>query len=97
MRKYVTSHPDYSTMRPWEGREIADIMYNDTSGVFTNLLISKGYLSHAIWGGATPQYFIEVKTTTAACETPFYMSKAQYQKVGATITRRWIYGSVKSL
>ncbi|KAH9904955.1 hypothetical protein F4778DRAFT_52817 [Xylariomycetidae sp. FL2044] len=81
IRHYVAAHPDYRTLPAWSGRETADITYDDVGGVFTELLIEKGYLSGQAWGGRRPKYFIEVKTTTGPCETPFYMSKGQYKRV----------------
>ncbi|OQV07282.1 hypothetical protein CLAIMM_11737 [Cladophialophora immunda] len=79
IRSYVTSHPEYSTLHPWNGIETADITYADHDSTLTNLLIDKGYLASDTWAGARLQYYIEVKTTTGACETPFYMSKRQYK------------------
>jgi hypothetical protein len=81
MRKYARVHPEYATMEPWSGRETADITYADCEGVLTRHLIDKGYLSENIWADKKPDYLIEVKTTTISCETPFFMSKAQYQRV----------------
>ncbi len=81
MRRYVTVHQQYADMEPWSLRETSDITYTDCDGVLTKLLIAKGYLDRDTWGLARPNYFIEVKTTTSACETPLYMSKAQYQRV----------------
>ena len=86
IREYVTSHPDYSNLTPWNGRETADITYDDVDGVLTNLLIDKGYLAANIWAGAKLKYFIEVKTTTGPCSTPFFMSKHQYERVGIPMT-----------
>ncbi|KAJ5716961.1 hypothetical protein N7488_002607 [Penicillium malachiteum] len=42
IRRYVTTHPDYATMTAWYGRETADIVYDDTQGLFTALLIDRG-------------------------------------------------------
>ncbi|KAK1624073.1 hypothetical protein BDP81DRAFT_502426 [Colletotrichum phormii] len=83
IRKYVTVHPEYANMSPWSGRETSDIVYQDTSNRLTALFIDKGYLQEQPRGsiGGGLNYFIEVKTTTMACETPFYMSKAQYQRM----------------
>ncbi|KAL2282176.1 hypothetical protein FJTKL_11005 [Diaporthe vaccinii] len=81
MRHYVTAHPDYATMGPWRGRETSDITYTDTGGVLTDLLIRNHYLDRDRWAGETPHYFIEVKTTTSACNAPFFMSKAQYERM----------------
>ncbi|KAH7131532.1 hypothetical protein B0J13DRAFT_529518 [Dactylonectria estremocensis] len=82
IRTYVTIHPDYTTMRPWNRRETADLVYIDTAGHFTDTLIGCGYLDHDQWHGARPKYYIEVKTTTGPCDTPFYMSGNQYQLMG---------------
>ncbi|KAJ0306261.1 hypothetical protein COL516b_004717 [Colletotrichum fioriniae] len=83
IRKYVTVHPEYVGMSPWSGRETSDIVYQDTSNRLTALFIDKNYLREQPRGSTAGglKYFIEVKTTTAACETPFYMSKAQYQRM----------------
>jgi hypothetical protein len=67
-------------LEPWYGREAADITYADSEGVFTALLIATGFLDDS-WTGAKPNYFLEVKSTTSQCETPFYVSKAQYDRV----------------
>jgi hypothetical protein len=84
IRSYIRIYHDYNDMHPWEGKEKADIMYEDVTGAFTSLLADRGYLgtwdAHAIQQ-ARPEYFIEVKTTTGPFETPFFMSKAQYRKV----------------
>ncbi|EXF75687.1 hypothetical protein CFIO01_04620 [Colletotrichum fioriniae PJ7] len=83
IRKYVTVHPEYVGMSPWSGRETSDIVYQDTSNRLTALFIDKNYLREQPRGSTAGglKYFIEVKTSTAACETPFYMSKAQYQRM----------------
>jgi hypothetical protein len=71
-------------LHPWNGKETADITYADHDSTLTNLLIDKGYLASDTWAGARSQYYIEVKTTMGACETPFYMSKNQYKMVSDT-------------
>ncbi|KPM37810.1 hypothetical protein AK830_g8763 [Neonectria ditissima] len=81
MRKFVTAHSKYSDMPPWIGKETSDIVYHDTDRVLTELLVEKGHLQREAWLKKTPRYFIEVKCTTGKCETPFYISKAQYQKM----------------
>lgn len=70
-------------MSRWTGIETSDITYMDTQGILTDLLIRNHYLDRDTWAGETPHYFIEVKTTTSACDTPFFMSNAQYERVGA--------------
>ncbi|KAK2051105.1 hypothetical protein LY76DRAFT_529200, partial [Colletotrichum caudatum] len=83
IRRYVTVHPDYASMEPWSGRETSDLVYDDVSGSLTSLLVDKGYLARERWllRPRGPKYFLEVKTTTMSCETAFYMSKAQYQRM----------------
>ena len=81
MRRYVLGHPEYADMGPWSGRETSDIVYDDVQGELTDFLTSRNYLSRDQWADRRPQYFIEVKTTTGACETPFYMSNGQYERV----------------
>ncbi|EQB58063.1 hypothetical protein CGLO_01742 [Colletotrichum gloeosporioides Cg-14] len=82
IRRYVTVHPDYALMEPWSGRETSDIVYEDVSKQLTSLLVRQGYLeTRWLSRPRGPKYFIEVKTTTMSCETAFYMSKAQYQRM----------------
>jgi len=72
-------------MIPWDGfRESADITYDDAQGIITPLLIEKGYLDQGIWENRKPRYFIEVKSTFRDCNTAFYMSHSQYEKVRAS-------------
>lgn len=68
-------------MVPWYGRETADIIYDDTEGAFTSLLIDHGYLEADEWEDRRPRYFIEIKTTTGPLCAPFYMSKRQFERV----------------
>jgi hypothetical protein len=82
IRDLVRVHPDYSQISRWPGQwETADLIYDDFSGGFTKVLIECGYLDGS-WEGCTPNYLLEVKTTTGQCETPFFMSQAQYERVG---------------
>ena len=74
-------HPKYSDLEPWDGAETADIVYDDIRGGFTEILIENGYLPSGPWQYAHPKYYLEVKTTTKGCNTPFYMSKSQYKRV----------------
>jgi hypothetical protein len=81
LRRLVKTHPDYSTLEPWNGAETSDIFYSDESGVLTTLFIQKGYLDET-WKGEKPEYFIEIKTTMSDnFKTPFYLSKYQYSRV----------------
>lgn len=67
IKGHVKMHPDYASMTRWGGGvETSDLQYEDLSGIFTNLLIEKGYLASERWQGRTPKYFIEVKTTSSS-------------------------------
>ena len=77
----MSVHSDYADIEPWYGRETADITYHDNEGRLTDLLIGYGYLDQETWGDRKPNYLLEVRTTTGPCDTPFYMSKHQYQRV----------------
>ncbi|KAM0261041.1 hypothetical protein ACHAQJ_002480 [Trichoderma viride] len=79
IRSYAKKHPEYANMEPWRGFETSDLVYNDTMGVFTKLLIDNCYLDASIWEHRRPTYYFEVKTTTASCETRFFISKKQYK------------------
>jgi hypothetical protein len=72
----------YHDMHDWPGRyETSDIVYEDNDGILTRFLIDTGYLDQDIWAGATPEYSIEVKTTTRGCNDRFIMSTNQYKMV----------------
>ncbi|UPK97203.1 hypothetical protein LCI18_008138 [Fusarium solani-melongenae] len=79
IRKYVSPHPDYVGIQPWNHRETSDLEYADSEGALTELMIDNGYLERDIWENKKPRYYLEVKTTTGPCEAPFYMSKSQYR------------------
>ncbi|KAH7411292.1 hypothetical protein BKA64DRAFT_378000 [Cadophora sp. MPI-SDFR-AT-0126] len=80
IRHEVSVHEKYRDMSTWTGRETADITYDDDGGVFTSILVDKGYL-HEYWRGSTPHYFIEVKTTTGDCNDRFFLSNSQYARM----------------
>lgn len=82
IRSYVSVHPEYADIQPWNHKETSDIEYSDSEGILTELLIDNGYLERNIWERRKPKYYLEVKTTTGPCEAPFYMSKSQYRLVG---------------
>ncbi|KJK63796.1 hypothetical protein P875_00064712 [Aspergillus parasiticus SU-1] len=81
IRKYVRLHEDYTDLEPWGGRETADLVYTDSEGTLTSFLVAKDYLSSDRWAGKCPRFYLEVKSTTSTCETPFYMSKYQYERM----------------
>jgi hypothetical protein len=80
-RGHVNLHKDYAALRPWRGGESDDIVYKDSSNVFTSHLVQMGYLD-ARWLPERAEYHIEVKTTMSSnMQEPFYMSKPQYERV----------------
>ncbi|KAF8859481.1 hypothetical protein BDZ45DRAFT_673240 [Acephala macrosclerotiorum] len=79
INSHVLIHPEYFGRDPWPGRrETSDLWYNDREGFLTRHLIRAGYLDGNVWSEATPEYFIEVKTTTGDCDDRFFMSRNQY-------------------
>ncbi|KAJ5721350.1 uncharacterized protein N7483_009284 [Penicillium malachiteum] len=82
IRQYVTIHPDYARMALWHETETAEIVYNDTEGIFTALLIERGYMEAGEWKTMRPKYFMNIKTTTGPVGTPFYLSKNQFERMG---------------
>lgn len=82
IRAYVRVHRQYADIERWLGtRETADIVYKDVTGAFTKVLVDYDYLDGTLWDGARPTYYLEVKTTTGPCKTPFFVSKSQYKRV----------------
>jgi hypothetical protein len=77
-------HPEYAGRRPWPGRrEVSDLTFRDIRGIPTGHLIRGGYLTANVWSEATPEYLIEVKTTTGDCGDRFFMSRNQYEMVSS--------------
>lgn len=69
-------------MGAWPGqREISDIRYVDTESRLTQYLIDAGYLDTDVWARATPEYLIEVKTTSHEVDERFFMSSNQFRLV----------------
>ncbi|KLO80350.1 Uncharacterized protein LW93_6560 [Fusarium fujikuroi] len=80
IRTYANIHPEYADLTRWLNRETADLVYPDTQGDLTRILVDAEILN-GDWSERRPTYFIEVKTTTGPCGTPFYMSGNQYRLV----------------
>ena len=82
IRSEVTVHVNYENLGEWHGYETADITYDDIQNKLVNLLAEKGYdkLQDRTQVNC-PKCFIEVKTTTAEWDEPFYVSRAQYDRV----------------
>ena len=62
--------------------------------MLTTFLIDTGYLPASATARGI-KYAIEVKTTTNSCETPFYMSNAQYNMVCSFGLRPLPLGSIE--
>lgn len=78
----------FADLANWVGRETADLVYKDETGELTRYLRdhSEGSFPYQIredWDfQARPiEYYLEVKSTTGACGTRFYMSNGQYKRV----------------
>lgn len=84
IRTYARAHPDYASLEEWTRSETADLVYEDAEGILTRKLADWGYLEYQEWRDARPKYYLEVKTTTGPCETPFYASGKQYRLVSCT-------------
>jgi hypothetical protein len=83
IRGYARVLPEYRELGAWPGRETSDLVYDDMNGAFTRLMISLGYLNADHWADKWPRYYIEVKCTTGACETPCIVSQNQVDLVSA--------------
>ena len=81
IRHFVCVHEDYQDVKLWRGKETADIVFDDSYSVLTKHLINTGYMQSYVWRDKNPRYYIEVKTTTGKCDTPFFMSNAQVKRV----------------
>jgi hypothetical protein len=95
IRHFVKVHEDYANLKPLKNpkkREEADIVFEDSAGKLTAILIDNGYLDSAVWKNAKPKYYIEVKTTRKECATKFFMSKSQYKRV----SYRYEYGFIQN-
>lgn len=89
IRGYAHLLPEHRELEAWPGSETSDIVYDDTDGVFTRLMISLGYLNSNHWAGKTPRYYIEVKCTTGDCKTPYIVSQNQLDLVSPFKEKLW--------
>ena len=83
VRKKVCVHEKYKDMEEWTGSETADIVYEDEGPecVLTNAF-SEYLPKERLKEGAPIKHYLEVKTTTEECSSRFFVSKAQYRRVG---------------
>ncbi|KAF2875580.1 hypothetical protein BDV95DRAFT_278391 [Massariosphaeria phaeospora] len=88
IRGEVQVHSRYSDMNNWVGRETTDIVYTDETGDLTQYLrehctggFPDGIATNRDHAAEPIEYFLEVKTTTGACNTRFYMSDSQHKRM----------------
>ncbi|KAI9641118.1 hypothetical protein NHQ30_010548 [Ciborinia camelliae] len=87
IRHRITVHDEYKDMPPWSGSETSDIVYEDHDQRLTELLVANNYFSYAGESNGRPKfarsptYYIEVKTTPGALNTPFYCSQGQFDRM----------------
>jgi hypothetical protein len=88
IRGELALHAHYADMPNWSGRETADIIYKDTSGSLTRWLrgVGTGGFPEQIseehdFAECPIEYYLEVKSTTGACGSRFFLSSGQYTLV----------------
>jgi hypothetical protein len=67
----------YHNLQNWSGKETTSIVYDDTEGLFTQLLVNQGYISRPWWVSKRPKYYIDVKATTRFWTSPFSVTQDQ--------------------
>jgi hypothetical protein len=83
----------YANIPSYNNAEVTDLEYQDRNGYLSRLLRSwtngdvPDWLEQACIRGNTtwPKYWLEVKTTTGSCETPFFITTHQHQLVSSSI------------
>jgi hypothetical protein len=83
--------PDFTIWKPkpWE-KDTSDFNYFDDDRKLIDWLVRTGVEVPDIWQEQTPEFHIEVKTTTHSCNEPFHLSrlqKAKAERLGAQ--REW--------
>ncbi|CAG5182746.1 uncharacterized protein ALTATR162_LOCUS10314 [Alternaria atra] len=85
IRGELSRYHGYAGIANWEGRETADIVYKDCDGRLTRWLKgnctggypagfrNRDFAEHPI------EYYFEVKSTTGACGSRFFLSTGQYK------------------
>lgn len=84
IRGELSRYPKYAGLKDWEGRETADIVYQDYYGQLTEWLSEFCTGDFPIEQDCPEQpieYYFEVKTTTDACGSRFFLSAGQYKRV----------------
>ena len=83
IRHEVRVHERYCDLAQFSGTETSDIVYEDHESILTHHLIDIGYLNGVTWAGKSPQYYIEVKSSTGRWDELFFVSGAQYDRVSS--------------
>lgn len=102
IRGELSRYPGYAGITNWTGRETADIVYKDCDGRLTRWLeenCTGGYpagSSNRDFAEQPIEYYFEVKSTTGACESRFFLSTGQYKLVSYQDLRyfklvRWMF------
>ncbi|KAF2107406.1 hypothetical protein BDV96DRAFT_653752 [Lophiotrema nucula] len=82
IRNEARAHSRYADMDPWMGAETADIVYLDRQGILTQWLkANTGVFPDWLNCEVEVEYYIEVKTTTSACDTRFFLSSGQHRRM----------------
>ena len=65
--------------KPFLGESKADFIYPDNEGVLTQMLFGTGLTEK--WLNKWPTYYLEVKSSSSAADTPFHVSASQLRYV----------------
>lgn len=79
----MQSYNDYDLATVGSFSGDACFKYFDTDGVFTALLIEKGYLDSTLWEARKPMYLIDIKVTSRGITSSFPDDGSWYEKDGS--------------
>lgn len=80
IRHYVKVHEKYRSLEEWKGKDV-DMVYEDSKGVLTKILVEKGHLDDSWSQAKSSEYWLEVKTTTWKCRARFFLTDPEYERV----------------
>lgn len=72
----------YAGLPAYEDKSVSDFQYRDEQGALTRMIFGGAIPD---WLASSPEYFVEVKTTSGALGTPFHMSAAQIDLVSLAL------------
>jgi hypothetical protein len=87
IRGEINDIPGYRHITNWKGRETADIVYEDCDSKLTEWLDYNctgsypAYDYERDFAEQPIEYYFEVKSTTGACGSRFFLSAGQYKRV----------------